>query len=124
MEKIVTETYKEVIKEAPTQPAGESKSTTSADDVLEKLSNLLDYELEKRKAADAAAATASTAESVPAFAKANPDPDDDAEDEDELEEDEDELDDSGEATEESDNNACGGNADVLFGSYRTDCCEG
>ena len=74
VEKIVTETYKEIVKEAPA-PEG-----TSADEVLKKISNLLDYELEKRKAADAA--------SVAAFAQTAMDMD---EDEDESDED-DELD--------------------------------
>ena len=81
VEKIVTETYKEIVKEAP---AGESKGA-SADDVLEKLSNLLDYELEKRRAADAA--------SVAAFAQSVVDSEDD---EDDSDADDDEADDGAE----------------------------
>ncbi len=100
VEKVVTETYKEVIKETPAPAAQEARSTTSAEDVLEKLNDLLDAKLEKIKSADAAAvaAGASVAGKDARMEDAEDEDDDEDEDEDELEEgvdaaDEDDVDD-------------------------------
>lgn len=98
VEKIVTETYKEVIKEVP---AADTQKSTNADEVLEKLSNFLEYELEKRKAADAAA----DAESVPAFARSEERltaEDLDDEDDDDEDESEDAVDGEGTADDDTD----------------------
>ena len=96
VEKVVTETYKEVIKETPAPAAAETRSTTSADDVIEKLNNLLDYELEKRKAA--AAGIAAMERNEDKLSAEDLDDEDEDDDEDELEEttdsaDEDDVDD-------------------------------
>ncbi len=75
VEKVVTETYKEVVKEAPAAPV----SATNADAFFEKLSDFLDYEMQKRKESElASASVAYTDEELD-------------EDEDEVEEDDDEL---------------------------------
>ncbi|MBQ8432101.1 MAG: hypothetical protein IJX28_04370 [Clostridia bacterium] len=92
VEKIVTETHKEVVREVPT-PAGEPKSDSAAEQLMEKLTDFLDYELQKRKEADQAETAADRPEndSIPTLAK-KPVEDEDAEDEDDpddLETDED-----------------------------------
>ena len=51
VEKIVTETQKEIVREVPASP---SKNDAAAEQLMEKLTDFLDYELQKRKEADLA----------------------------------------------------------------------
>ncbi|MBQ5772725.1 MAG: hypothetical protein IIW07_04425, partial [Clostridia bacterium] len=91
VEKVVTETVKEIIKEtpvpmpAPAAPAQATKEGSSTELFFEKLSDFLEYELQRRREFDAAAAQQSFAkgESVPTFAKSA----DALDEEDELEDD-------------------------------------
>ena len=90
VEKIVTETVKETVKETSGAPAAsivtaQSKENLSSDQFFAKLSDFLDYELQRRREFDAAAAQQSLAkgESVPTFA-ASADSVEDEIDEDEL----------------------------------------
>lgn len=96
VEKIVTETQKEVIREVPSA----SPSTVVAEQLMEKLTDFLDYELQKRKEADLADSNEDD-DSILTFAEM-----DDAElDGEELDdEDEDDLDDGkGEDEDDIDN---------------------
>ena len=93
VEKVVTETVKEIIKEtpvpmpapAPAAPAQETKEGSSTELFFEKLSDFLEYELQRRREFDAAAAQQSFAkgESVPTFSRSA----DALDEEDELEDD-------------------------------------
>ena len=93
VEKVVTETVKEIIKEtpvpmpapAPAAPAPGTKEGSSTELFFEKLSDFLEYELQRRREFDAAAAQQSLAkgESVPTFARSA----DALDEEDELEDD-------------------------------------
>ncbi|MBR2722179.1 MAG: uL15 family ribosomal protein [Clostridia bacterium] len=74
VEKVVTETYKEVIKEVPAE-----QPSAAADALLEKLSDFLDYEMQKKKDADTATATEGS-ESLPAMADVDQDEDDEEND--------------------------------------------
>ena len=85
VEKVVTETVKEIYRENPTAAQETQKSGTDA--VMEKLADFLEYELQKRKENDA---QENDPESVPTFAEADPsdaDVEDEDEDEDDFEED-------------------------------------
>ena len=91
VEKVVTETVKEIIKEtpvpmpAPAAPAQGTKEGSSTELFFEKLSDFLEYELQRRREFDAAAAQQSFAkgESVPTFSRSA----DALDEEDELEDD-------------------------------------
>ncbi|MBQ1963597.1 MAG: hypothetical protein II369_05720, partial [Clostridia bacterium] len=103
VEKIVTETVKETVKETSGAPAApivtaQSKETLSSDQFFAKLSDFLDYELQRRREFDAAAAQQSLAkgESVPTFAASADAP------EDEIDEDELDLEDEEDATLDAD----------------------
>lgn len=107
VEKIVTETYKEVVKETPVVVSVPAEQTSAADAVLTKLSDLLDYELQKRKEQDKAKAEAKNAEEEESKAQdvpvINDAPDaEDAEDEDDADEDEDEAIDADDPRDEDD----------------------
>ena len=87
VEKIVTETYKEVVKETTAAPEAQGKSSTEL--FFEKMSDFLEYEMQRRREMDAnAAKAAADGESVPTFAKVNGVADEEP-DEDELEDEED-----------------------------------
>ncbi len=89
VEKIVTETQKEVIREVPVTSA---KTDAAAEQLMEKLTDFLDYELQKRKENDLLQASEAGDGTVATFAEgANGFEDEDLEDEDDA--DEDELDD-------------------------------
>lgn len=98
VEKVVTETYKEVVKETPV--SGESKQSGLSDAVVEKLVDLLDYEIRSRREserndADKADKTEKHKDgSVATFAESELPDDEDMDDEDEENEDDDELDES------------------------------
>ncbi|MBQ2734941.1 MAG: hypothetical protein IJF33_03835, partial [Clostridia bacterium] len=96
VEKVVTETFKEVYTETP-QPAAApaQQSNPAADAVMEKLADFLDYELQKRKENDKAEEEKKTAaESVATFATSQtPEEEEDIEEEDEID-DEDDLEES------------------------------
>ncbi len=106
VEKTVTETYKEVVKETQTPtPAAQNGGTGNAatDAILEKLTDLLDLELQKRKGdqsdgddKDKSVSTMAHADEAEAFSE-----DDEEEDEDELDDAED-AEDAEEATDEDD----------------------
>ena len=85
VEKVVTETVKEIYRENPTAAQETQKSGTDA--VMEKLADFLEYELQKRRENDA---QDNDPESVPTFAETDPsdaDVEDEDEDEDDFEED-------------------------------------
>ena len=87
VEKVVTETVKEVYRETP---AAQETQKSGSDAVMEKLADFLEYELQKRKESDAQESDPSDPESVPTFAASDvpdADLDDEDEDEDELEDD-------------------------------------
>lgn len=96
VEKVVTETYKEVVKETPV--SGESKQSGLSDAVVEKLVDLLDYEIRSRREserndADKADKTEKHKDgSVATFAESELPDDEDIEDEDDENEDDDDLD--------------------------------
>ncbi len=90
VEKTVIETQKEIVREVPS----EGGKNGASDALMEKLTDFLDYELQRRKDADAAVLGID----VPAFAKTE-DPEDMDEDEDE---DEDDVDENDPADEEND----------------------
>lgn len=104
VEKVVTETYKEVYKETPPAPAAPATSNNpAADAVMEKLADFLDYELQKRKESEKGTADdadeAQKRASVEAFAESDmPLDEEDMDDDDENEEEEDET--EGEKSEE------------------------
>ena len=66
VEKVVKETYKEVIKETSTT-APESREKSSTELLFEKMSDFLEYEMQRRKEMDAKAAEQGG--SIPTFAK-------------------------------------------------------
>ena len=92
VEKVVTETVKEVYRETPA-PTAETQQKSGTDAVMEKLADFLEYELQKRKENDQAeAATDTNKDSVPTFATSDildEDIDDEDDDEDETEDAED-----------------------------------
>lgn len=96
VEKVVTETYKEVVKETPA--SGESKQSGLSDAVVEKLVDLLDYEIrsrregEKNDADKTDRAESRKDGSVATFAESELPDDEDIEDEDDENEDDDDLD--------------------------------
>ncbi len=94
VEKTVIETQKEIIREVP---AAGAKQSEASEHLMEKLTDFLDYELQRRKDADAEAAKAADAD-LQAFAKTDL-PEDIDEDEDEEDE---ELDDAELADDEND----------------------
>lgn len=94
VEKIVTETQKEVVREVPAA----APQSEAAEQLMEKLTDFLDYELQKRKENDEAQSSASNDGTVATFAQ-NMDAKDEDPDEDE-DEDEDELDDIDDAKSE------------------------
>ena len=87
VEKIVTETQKEVVREVPVQSPAQ---TAAAEQLMEKLTDFLDYELQKRKDADLAENTEETL--VAAFSQKELLPQDEESSEEDDDEDEDELD--------------------------------
>ncbi len=93
VEKIVTETYKEVIKET----AAPTEQSTAADAVLNKLSDLLDYELQKRKEQDQQAELAAQKTQDAPLPEAE-----DSDEEEELDEEEDEIVDENDPKDEDD----------------------
>ena len=101
VEKHVTETYKEIIKEvpAPTPAPAENTAagTNTAEELLAKISDLIDHKIEQERANDA---TAKNNDSVPTFAKAEADADEYDED---ADTDEDEDDDDAEDASDADN---------------------
>ena len=88
VEKVVTETYKEVYKETPPAQQAPAATNSATDAVMEKLADFLEYELQKRKESDAAEEEQKK-DSVEAFAQSA---DIDLDEEDMDEDDEDELD--------------------------------
>ena len=100
VEKIVTETQKEIIREVPA--ASSQKTDSATEQLMEKLTDFLDYELQKRKEADQEASEERKNGSVATFAKNATDPEDEElDDEDEIDEDDD-LEDGEEAKGEED----------------------
>lgn len=90
VERIVTETVKEIYKEVPTEPAAGSH-----DAVLEKLVDLLDYEIRSRRDdTETATTTVQANESVPTFASTSDDEDEDEDEDDVLDGDEERDDDT------------------------------
>ena len=89
VEKIVTETQKEVVREVPVQSPSQ---TAAAEQLMEKLTDFLDYELQKRKEADLA--DGSEEDSLATFSQKELAPEDEALLDEEDAEDEDELDES------------------------------
>ena len=89
VEKVVTETVKEVYRENPAV-ASQEASKNGTDAVMEKLADFLEYELQKRKENDQAGAErAADGETLPTFAASaslEEDVDEEDEDEDESEE--------------------------------------
>ncbi len=85
VEKVVTETYKEIVKEAPRQ-----ETSAAGDALLEKLTDFLDYEMQKRRESEAEASdaeekkTASTASAVIGRGYDAEDEDEDSDEEDET----------------------------------------
>ena len=96
VEKVVKETYKEVIKETS---APENREKTSTELLFEKMSDFLEYEMQRRKELDAKAAA--QGDSVPTFAK-SADPADEEPEEDEPEDEEDAILDAEDARDEDD----------------------
>lgn len=91
VEKVVTETYKEVVRETPV--AVPAQQSSAADAVLNKLSDFLDYELQKRKEADQAEAEAREQANEEPIAVIAPALDaEESDEEDELDEDDDAID--------------------------------
>ncbi len=121
VEKIVTETYKEIVKETPVPAPAPAESSSAADAVLNKLSDLLDYELQKRKEQDKAEDAAKEEEakaqdSIPV--SASPDADE-PEEEDELDEEEDEALDADDPRDEDDvDDDSDGEGDLFTGNER------
>ncbi len=123
VEKVVTETYKEVIKEAPPAP---EQSNPSVNTLLERVSDLLEYELQKRKADDAAAESEDEVEeSVPTMARtstfdaedAEEDEDEDSEEDSRDEDDEEVVDDEG----DEDGDRFTGNERIIGFDEETGC---
>ena len=84
VEKVVTETYKEIIREIPAESSGAEKASTSSERVIEKLTDLLEQALNLQKPAEAATAAA-VAESTPVAAAGKQfDDEDDEDDEDDT----------------------------------------
>lgn len=105
VEKTVTETYKEVVKETQTpQPAAPSGSAGSSatDAILEKLTDLLDLELQKRKGEqsddekDKSVSTMAHADEAEAL------PDDDEEEDEDEQDEQDDAEDAEDAEDEDD----------------------
>ena len=93
VEKIITETQKEVIREVPSAP----QNTVAAEQLMEKLTDFLDYELQKRKESDLTESDGKGDDSILTFAEM----DAESESEELDEEEEDDLDD-GKADEDDD----------------------
>ncbi len=112
VERIVTETVKEIYKEVPTEPAA-----TNNDAVLEKLVDLLDYEIRSRREGTETVAPAVQAnESVPTFASVS---DDEDEDEDDMLDGDDERDDESDEGEGDDRFT--GNEKIIGFNEETGC---
>ncbi len=80
VEKVVTETVKEVYKETPTASV-EPAQKNGNDAVMEKLADFLEYELQKRKEEDQAAPAPAAPGDVATFAAADADEDEDDDEE-------------------------------------------
>lgn len=120
VEKVVTETVTEIVKEVPPAASADSKGN-STDAVLEKLSDFLDYEMQKRKENEAAqsgttVATFASGNVEDAYDDEDADEDDDAVDADDPR-DEADVDDEG----ESDDDRFTGNERIIGFDQETGC---
>ena len=124
VEKIVTETHKEVVREVPS-PAGESKPDAATEQLMEKLTDFLDYELQKRKEADQAESAPSVSseatadESIATIAPKKLPDDEELDDEEDPDEDETEEDlEEGKADEDDVDDEADDNDDRFTGNER------